>query len=168
MKNYFIIIFLFLSNIVYSQFIDTNNYIAFTKEEIIETLRENDYRYWSTNKFNVKVDSTGNWTHTKNYYTYIIDYELVEDSIIYNGKFTFDKKSGFCTNYHISILGLSSYYDYIDYFNNRYDKDTTRYTTWIDKRNRYYILIYLYPYLGQNRIGIYYEFKWYSDEFYKK
>lgn len=168
MKFYLITLLLLISSFVHSQFIDTNNYIAFTKDEIILSLKQNDYHYWTTNKFNVKIDSTGNWTHTKNYYTYIIDYELIEDSIIYNGKFTFDRKNGYCTNYHISILGFDSYYDYMDYFNKRYERDTSRYTTWIDKRRRYYVMIYMYPYLGQNRFGIYYEFKWYSKEFYEK
>jgi hypothetical protein len=134
MKNLLVILFIFFSNIVYSQ-IDYNIYLNLKKSEIVELFKIDNFKYSFETKTQSDLDSTGKLVKSKTNYTYLVYYG---DN---RGYFVFNKMDK-CVKYYILCANLENYWLYYDYYNQIMDRDRTREDlTWIEKSHKYYSLI---------------------------
>ena len=130
MKKLLLILFVLLSQFSYSQ--DFENYIGFTKKNILSSIRRGGYKYSVEQKMYVQIDSVGNWKLNDHYITWMIYYSM-DDSTYCRSLFTFNDK-GICERYFILIPSLTYFWDYFDFFNRNYK--FTGDLTWIDYNSK--------------------------------
>lgn len=156
MKSILITLFFLISSCVFSQ-IDYNIYIGNTKKEILQQIKDDGNKPVIHEKLYVTIDSTGKWILDDNHYTYLINYDKIR------GLFTFDNKTNRCVKYFLLCENLENYWEYFEYYNQILTKMNTEELTWIEKRHKYYVEIYLKA-LNGKQFKIFINTKPYSNE----
>lgn len=136
MKKILLLFLMFITICLYSQ-VDYNIYIDKSKKEIIQILKEDGLKSNFQDKLYVEIDSTGKWSNSEDFYTYLAYYSDIK------ALFTFNIKTNRCVKYYLLCQNLENYWEYFDYYNQIFIKDSFHDLTWTEKRHKYFIEINL-------------------------
>ena len=145
MKKLFLTIFIILCSIGLFAQVNIDMYIGLTKKDIKRIMKDELHKVSISDKLYVLADENGGWKLDDNNYSYMFIYD--DNSVLVSFDNVYDK----CVRYCIKT-NIIHYNDYMDFFNNAYEKNKNEELSWYDD----IVKIKMYICSADNSIRIFY------------